>query len=270
MGKRNNEKEFTALEYRSLTTLSRTECGTMILNYLVVDNLLARVRVDSSTDPFDVIDEMIRLAGYAPKGDGKKPDVTATFRAVRITVSEKSDIKRMLRDYRRAKQGCIIPDIGPSPRHDLSDADHLNDERIKAVNALLDDKPALQLVHPNDWGVQYTMLADSPFGLASLAFGERMARSAQLEAGTELFDNSTTTEILHRAAKQAGFPNLRCVEEAKEMMRIVADRLPRNWDHGYLFDVLVDDMTCRPSILDDFVLSVQQLSYAVNRPPSRT
>lgn len=256
MGKRNNE--------------SRMECGAMILNYLIVDNLSARVRVDSSTDPFDVIDEMILLASYAPKGDGKKPDVTATLRAVRITVSERSDIKRILRDYRRAKQGFIIPDIGPTPTHDLSEADHLNDERIKAANALLDGKPALQLVHPNDWEAQYVMLADSPFGLASLAFGERLARSAQLEAGTELFDNSTPTEILLRAAKQAGFPNLQYVEQAKEMMRVVADRLPHNWDYGYLFDVLIDDMTCRPSVLDDFVLSVQQLSYAVNRPQSQT
>ena len=84
--------------------------------------------------------EAIALAEFLSQGP---TPMLVSFRAgnILIRVGPGTDILAIMRDYNRAKEGYIRPEVGPYPNVPLSQKERENDERIRiATEQLLSDE----------------------------------------------------------------------------------------------------------------------------------
>jgi|GEM_PF-6540155 len=219
------------------------------LEYLTLDKMLLTPVQDDSVSIFDVVEEAKWFIHQSPKVQNRKVLAVFTFHDVRITVSDKSSIEGMVRDYERAEQNFIIPNIGPLPKSRLSRHDKINDQIIKTANSKLLDAPAIELVDNSNWTNHRQMWKDDPSELAGMAFAERWARLAQLE----LIKYSVSGEpLLVQSAIDAGLPTLN-FNEGREMIEDMARLLSEEWEFGELLNNLPSD----PKWLDDLVRRIQ-------------
>ena len=227
---------------------------------------------DDSCDPFDVMDEMKWCVRQVPKGKGQEAFETLTLNGVKIMMSEESSINDMLRDYERAMAGCIIPDIGPWPKTNLSPFEMANDEVIRVANDTLVGKPSIRLMNNHSWNTRWRDATSNPFALACLATAERVARLAQLDMDGYVEHDSPppTMAVLNRAAKKAGLPTID-YRKGSQMVGEIISLLYREWTYGGVLKGLTQDSDAL-FVLAAHIMPPKQapsMTCTVGTPPPR-
>ena len=177
--------------------------------------------------------------------DQNGPIVSFEFNDVTVSVKMDSDPEVVYRDYMRAREGYIDPNVGPYPNPVLTDEEKENDARIKAENkrqaqeerakrqaraeakrkhteAKLANAPEMKIANEATWQSWKDNNQDG-YGGAVIAYAERWARLMQVElaAGKELED------IAYAASYEADIDSI-----SGAMYGAAVQVLATSWEHG--------------------------------------
>ena len=164
----------------------------------------------------------------------------------------------MERDFKRAIQGFIIPQIGPKPKNHLSRQDFANDLIITEANTMLEGIPPLMIrrTASKSWQESLSDPTNTPFLRAVMQTSDRIGRILQYWINSVGVGDSSKTGNFIRSVKKAGIPTLD-LDEGCELLRGVITRLSEEWHYSSLLDELADDMVYRPHLIGDIVRQVQ-------------
>jgi hypothetical protein len=238
------------------------------LEFLTVKIVNMSPKPGKSTNPFDVIEEAKWYVHQTTRDqDGNKALGVVTFNNVRMTISDESSIPNLMRDYERALEGCIIPDIGPVPKSRLSGRDYFNDKTIKAANTKLVKAQEIQLVPDNNWEARKLAWANFPFGLASLSFAKRWTRLAQVNA---ISGQPIASNTVIQAAKEAGLPTTN-LSNGVIIIREVVKVLRVEWQYGDALSELADaDDKTLSGVFRQIQPKITANSFCGSRSPQST